>query len=102
MPVYLLFLQVAKNNLQLALRGRERSEQVRGCVACETSELRRGTGGYFWEIRPQRVNFGNRKHIITQGQDILLIKSPKRQIPAFESDHVLLALRSLTLIDEML
>ena len=66
-PVYLLFLQVAKNNLQLTLRGCERSEQVRGRVACEASEIWRGTGRNFWAIRPQKVNFGNRKHIITQG-----------------------------------
>ena len=35
-PVYLLFLQVAKNNLQLALRG---CEQFRGRVGCEASDL---------------------------------------------------------------
>ena len=75
MPVYLLFLQVGKNNLQLALRPASEASRFGATwfMSCErgesTSELRRETGGNFLAIRPQKVNFGNRirKHqYITQ------------------------------------
>ena len=77
MPVYLLFLQVTKNNLQLALRGEASSRAGSGPRSLRGKWTTAGDRGNFWAIRPHRVNFGNRKHIITQGAGYFTYQATK-------------------------